>query len=520
MLAPGFEWFVAWRHLRDPERRSRKMLMFGLALVLLGGLALTVAALVPRVFHLPARAPGEWMENRPYVWVEHVRTGGIVGVLVGLLISYLGLLFASFTVFTAVSIFGVFLGTGAPVIALSVMSGFEADLKTKIRATKADVVIGMAEDRPFTDWQAVDAKLAGVPGVVGSMAYVEAEVIVKHATNPAGMGIILRGIDASRAGKVLGIERTLKAGKVAWLEDPSQIPGEDLELIQPRLRNLDEDAERDAPKQPPPEARPVLPGILLGEELYEHTLRVFIGSDVDVACPMCGVGPAGPMPKLKPFRVAGHFYSGMYEFDSKLAYVSLRDAQKFLGTPGEVTGIEVRTQSPEVAHAVAEEIGRRLGPGFEVRSWEELNRGLFAALKLEKLAMFVVLTFIALVASFSVISTLLMLATQKGREIAILKSMGAKGDAVVRIFVAEGLYIGLLGLSSGLAVGIAGCLMLSNYGLPLDPDVYYIQKLPVVMRATEIAAVGVAALALCCLATVYPASLASRLRPAEGLRYE
>jgi lipoprotein-releasing system permease protein len=352
------------------------------------------------------------------------------------------------------------------------------------------------------------------------MAYIEAEVIVKHATNPAGMGIILRGIDPARAAKVLGIERTLKAGKIAWLEDPTQIPSDELELIQPRVQDEEAGAGADRPKQRPAEARPVLPGILLGEELYEHTLRVFIGSDVDVACPMCGVGPAGPMPKLKPFRVAGHFYSGMYEFDSKLAYVSLRDAQKFLGTPGEVTGIEVRTESPEAARAVADEIGRRLGSTFEVRSWEELNRGLFAALKLEKLAMFVVLTFIALVASFSVISTLLMLATQKGREIAILKSMGAKSDAVVRIFVAEGLYIGLLGLASGLAVGIAGCLLLSKYGLPLDPDVYYIQKLPVVMRASEIAAVGLAALALCCLATLYPAALASRLRPAEGLRYE
>ena len=170
---------------------------------------------------------------------------------------------------------------------------------------------------------------------------------------------------------------------------------------------------------------------MLEEELFAHTLRVYVGSDVDIACPMCGVGPAGPMPKLKPFRVAGHFYTGMYEFDSKLAYVSLAEAQKFLGMPGEITGIEVRTVTPDDAPAladapVADLLGDKL---YEVRSWEELNQGLFMALKLEKIAMFVVLTFILLVASFSVISTLLMLATEKGREIAILKSMGARSSS-------------------------------------------------------------------------------------------
>jgi lipoprotein-releasing system permease protein len=226
------------------------------------------------------------------------------------------------------------------------------------------------------------------------------------------------------------------------------------------------------------------------------------------------------MPKLKPFRVAGHFYTGMYEFDSKLAYVSLAEAQKFLGMPGEVTGIEVRTVRPDAAPEVAERLSHMLGPGYEVRSWEELNKGLFMALRLEKIAMFVVLTFIALVASFSIISNLIMLVTEKAREVAILKSMGARDGAILRVFVAEGLYIGLVGLALGLVHGIAGCLALGKWGLPLDPDVFYIQQLPVVMRGSEIAAISLAALGLCCLATLYPAFLASRMRPVEGLRYE
>jgi lipoprotein-releasing system permease protein len=518
----GFEWFVAWRHLRDPERKSRRTLVFGLAALALAAVCLLAVRFAP---HLPllrrgASGPGEWLA-RPSVLLENLKTVGVVSAIVGLTFTILGALFATFTVFTAISIFGVFLGTGAPIIALSVMSGFEADLKTKIRATKADIVVSAAEDRPFTDWQSIQKRLADFPEIVSSMAYIESEVIIKHATNPSGMGIILRGIDPAAAPKVLDLARTMKEGQVGWLEHPRDIPTEEADL----MRAIPSDAAEPDGTEPVPKPdrnapRAVVPGILLGEELFAHTLRVYLGSDVDIACPMCGVGPTGPMPKLKPFRVAGHFYTGMYEFDSKLAYVSLAEAQKFLGMPGEITGIEVRTVDPDGAPALADRLAHLLGPGYEVRSWEELNKGLFMALRLEKIAMFVVLTFIALVASFSIISNLIMLVTEKAREVAILKAMGARDGAILRVFIAEGLYIGLLGLGLGLAMGISGCLMLAKWGLPLDPDVYYIQQLPVVMRVSEIAAISLAALGLCCLATLYPAFLASRMRPVDGLRYE
>jgi lipoprotein-releasing system permease protein len=530
LLVPGFEWFVAWRHLRDPERRSRRLLKLGVGLMLLSAAALAVVAIASRRPHGAMHGTSGWSPSSlgaTYL-LATTKTAASIGLAVGGLFAFLGALFASFTVFTAISIFGVFLGTGAPIVALSVMSGFEADLKTKIRATKADVVVNMRDDATFTEFQAAQETVAGVPGVVASMAYLESEVIIKHVTNPAGMGIILRGIEPGRAGKVLDLARTMPKGegKVEYLDHPEQIPTDEADLLRSYpSADDDKEASKDAKKkdakkkevEAPPTVRP---GVLLGEELYARTLRVYLGSDVDIACPMCGVGPSGPMPKLKSFRVAGHFYTGMYEFDSKLAYVSLAEAQRFLGMPGEITGIEVHTTTPEIAVAVASEIERRLGPKFEVRSWEELNRGLFAALKVEKVGMFIGLVFILLVASFSVISTLLMLATKKGREIAILKSMGAESSAVLKIFVAEGLYIGFLGMFFGLATGIAGCLMLSRWGLPLDPDIYYIQKLPVVMRGGEITMICLAAVGLCCLATLYPAWLASRTRPVEGLRYD
>jgi lipoprotein-releasing system permease protein len=529
-LAPGFEWFVAWRHLRDPERRSRRLLKLGLGLIVLAAICVVGAELASRGHRATVRGGGgaTWSTAsiQLTVLLGTLKTAGWIALAAGGVLALLGGLFANFTVFTAISIFGVFLGTGAPIVALSVMSGFEADLKTKIRATKADIVVAAADDAPFTKWEAVQERITATAGVVASMAYIESEVIIKHASNPAGMGIILRGIDAARAPKVLDLARTLGEGKVEYLERPQDIPTEEADLMRP-LPAPEPEADDAKPhargaklEAPPPPPKLTFPGVLLGEELFAHTLRVYMGSDVDIACPMCGVGPSGPMPKLKPFRVAGHFYTGMYEFDSKLAYIALAEAQKFLGMQGEVTGIEVHTRTPEIARAVADELAAALGPAYEVRSWEQLNKGLFMALKLEKIAMFVVLTFILLVASFSVISTLLMLATEKGREIAILKSMGARSRSVLKIFVAEGLYIGLLGMALGLATGLAGCQMLARWGLPLDPDVYYIQKLPIVMRGGEIALICLAAVGLCCLATLYPAYLASRTHPVDGLRYD
>ena len=424
---------------------------------------------------------GPWLEMRaegaPYLdWLKGAAVGAIA---LGLLLTILGGLFASFTVFTAISIFGVFLGTGAPIIALSVMSGFEADLKSKIRATKADIVISAADDRPFTDWKEVQEKIAPIKGVVDSMAYIESEVIVKHASNPAGMGIILRGIDATRAPRVLDLARKMSEGKVEYLVTPDKIPPEDIELIPgsgelgPGRRIAGEattrrqharDRRRRAGAaqagEPPRAGRsgararppcPRRPRRASCSATSSTRARCTSSSAATSTSPArCAASARRARCRAcAPFRVAGHFYTGMYEFDSKLAYISLPEAQKFLGMQGEVTGVEVRTVDPDRARDVAEQIVARIGPGFEVRTWEELNRGLFMALRLEKIAMFVVLTFIALVASFSIVSNLIMLVTEKAKEVAILKSMGARDVAILRVFFAEGLYIGLAGAGAG-----------------------------------------------------------------------
>ena len=520
-VGPGFEWFVAWRHLRDPERRGSRVLIVGLIVVALGIAAMTASYILSR-----RPEPGlELFRPRPPQYLEWLRNGGVIAIIIGGAISYFGVLLATFTVFTAISIFGVFLGTAAPIVVLSVMSGFEADLKGKIRGAKADIVITRQEEKPFLDWAKVRTTIGAIPGVAASTPYIESEVMLNAAGTPAG--VVLRGIDPGSAGSVLDLGRTLREGKIDDLAHPERVRST---MPPPDFEQSDEadDADAKAPGHkikplvkradpPPPDVRPT---IILGEELYGRNLRVFLGSDVLVVCPMCGLGPTGAVPNSRNFRVAGHFYSGMYEFDSKLAYVSLETAQRFLGMEGEVSGIDVRTFAPETAGQVAADVQRALGSDYEVRSWEELNRGLFMALRLEKIAMFIVLTFIALVASFSIISNLIMMVTEKGREVAILKAMGASDGAILRVFFAEGLYIGLLGLAVGVTVGVAGCRLLDQFGLPLPTDVYYISRLPVVMRAGEILTVAGLALLLCCLATLYPAMLASRLRPVEGLRYE
>jgi lipoprotein-releasing system permease protein len=496
LTSRGFEWFVAWRHLRDPERRSRRAvaLRLGLALLVLsGGLLIYL-----KVHGTPVRDLHGYFTARPNPIYEWLRIGAVVGLIVGYVITFLGALLASFTVFTAISVFGVFLGTAAPILALSVMSGFEADLKGKIRGAKADIVVGVPpeSERPFLDWAKARETILRVPGVTGATPFLEAEVMVRSGASPAG--IVLRGIDPATAASALDLVRTVRDCKLDDLAHPERV---EIDPLSPQ-------ASKDAPT------------IILGEELYARTLRVFPGSLIDVVCPLCKMGPSGPMPGLKQFRVAGHFYSGMYEFDSKLAYISLSEAQAFLRMPGEVTGIDVRTEDPDRAAAIAVAVQAALGPGYEVQSWEDMNKALFMALRLEKIAMFVVLTFIALVASFSIVSTLIMMATEKAREIAILKAMGAENGAVERVFIAEGLYIGLIGLLVGVATGVAGCLLIKRYGLPLPTEVYYITQLPVVMRPGEIAVVAASALGLCFLATVYPAYLAARMRPVDGLRYE
>lgn len=548
-MIAGFEFLLAGRYLRAHRPKGA---LNHLRWLTLGLLIVTIAVYVGD--ELAARA----LRNRlsSFLWDLRgvLRYMKYVTVLLTLLVGFFVELIRNLTIFTTISTFGLFLGTGALITVVSVMSGFEQDLKTKILGTHAHMVV-TTPDRSFTDYRDALTRIESVPGVVAATPYLTSEVMVASQSNLAG--VIIKGIDPASIGLVTDLVRNTDQGSLDNLVHPERIllgqsPGHapppplpdapdggaerrdggapgDLLGPPPAAGKAAaaEAGEHALPPPPRPRPRKVLPGVVIGRELAKN-LRVFVGDDVSVVSPMGDIGPTGPIPKAKPFRVAAIFFSGMYEYDSKYVYMALPSAQKFLGLGDEVTGLELKLRSPEdtepvmdaVAAAVKTPGGDPKGPGggFEVSDWKQLNRALFSALKLEKIAMFIALCFIILVAAFSIVSNGIMLVLEKGREVAILKSMGASDGAVMRVFVLLGLYMGVVGTAFGVLTGFATCAAFDRFGLPLDSDVYYITNLPVKVHPTELVIVALSSLLLSLLATLYPAWLAARLRPVEGLK--
>ena len=394
---------------------------------------------------------------------------------------------AFISVISLISILGVAIGVAALIVVLGVMNGMSTDLRDKILGVNAHLLVGSL-DASIPDYEDLKAKAATVEGVTGVMPFIYSEVML--STRHGVKGTVLRGVNPADAEGVLTLDRDMIEGKLADLVDGY------------------------GPKGPP--------NIVLGKELADR-LGVRRGSLVNMLTPSGMKTAAGFKPKIKTLRVVGVFKTGMYEYDSSLAYVTVAAAQEILGfTTDAVSGLELHVadvdRADEVGRALTKVIG---GYPLYVRDWKEMNQNLYAALKLEKVGISVMLIMIVLVGSFSIVTTLVMLVMEKTRDIAILMSMGATRASIRKIFIFQGMAVGVAGTALGFALGLALCFLLERYQfVKLPKGIYSLDYLPVLLQWQDLVAIGVCALGLCFLATLYPARQASKLMPAEALRYE
>ena len=388
---------------------------------------------------------------------------------------------------TFISVCGVTLGVAALIATLAVMTGFKEDLRDKIVGTNSHIVITDRTRDTMEDYQEIVDRVNQMPHVVASTPFLYNQVLLNSEGN--AHGVVLRGIDPEQEGTVTNINRNMVQGSLMSLEAPPD----------------------------PSDATPP-PGIIVGNELAAR-LATFVGGTINVISPTGTMGPLGIIPKIRKFEVVGVFDSGMYEYDSTLAYISIKTAQDFFGMGDSVTGIQVKVDDIFQADRIAESIEEALGFPYWARDWMKLNRNLFSALKMEKIMMFIILILIILVASFNIVGTLTMIVVEKSREIAILKAMGATQPQVMRIFMVDGLVIGGVGTAIGIPLGLIVCYLLQTF-YTLPSDIYYISHLPIRLRWLDIILVSGSAVTISFFATLYPSWQAARLNPSEALRYE
>ncbi len=387
-------------------------------------------------------------------------------------------------VISLMSVLGVALGVGSLVVVLSVYNGFTTDIRDKLLGLNAHGVVLSASPGLFQDKVELLEKIRAFPGVTSATPYVYSEVMLSA---PGGVkGLMLRGIETSSA-----------AGTLTIL---SQIDAAVLE----RLDRED-----------------ITPGIIIGQELAGR-MGLREGSRVNLLVPSGQRGATGFNPSIKPFEVMGIFKSGLIEDETTLGFNGLESARRILGLPdGRISAIEIASKDVFATDTLAEKLGDVLGAPYYVRHWMEMNANLFAALKLEKIGMFILLAMVVLIGSFSIVATLVLLVMEKTRDIAIMMSMGATRAMIRRIFILQGTIIGVVGTLVGYVLGIGVSLLLKRYQfIKLPKGVYSLDHLPVILNTSDIIIIGVSACVLCFFATIYPARRASTLVPDEALRYE
>ncbi|MDI6864863.1 lipoprotein-releasing ABC transporter permease subunit [Thermodesulfovibrio yellowstonii] len=379
---------------------------------------------------------------------------------------------------TVISISGIALGVMALIVVISVVSGFHEDLQKKILGTQAHAVL-LSYSGGISDYKTMMDFLSKKNEIQACSPFIMGQVLI--SSGKRAHGVYLRGIIPEYDRKTTEIFKYIKY----------------------KYENYTE-----------------LPWIIIGKELA-NMLGVLPGDTITVISPMGTMGPLGIIPKVKKFIVTGIFEIGMFEYDMNLVITDLKIAQDFFEYGNKVTGIQLRLKDVYKANFISQAITKELDGEFYVKDWMQMNKNLFSALKLEKFAMFIILILIVLVASFNIISMLMVNVTEKQRDIAILKSMGATDRLIKLIFMCQGLIIGLIGILVGLTGGLILCEIVRSYDIvKLPADVYYLSKLPVKVKVLDIVLICASALFISLVSTIYPAHRASKINPVEILRYE
>ena len=390
---------------------------------------------------------------------------------------------AFISVISLISIVGVTVGIMALIVVLSVMNGFRKELITKSLGITPHVRIQNYEG-VISDYDKLMEEVKSVDGVVETSAAIFKEVGI---TAIYTTGVYLSGVNPETITRVIDINSMMTEGDISSLE------------------NSNED----------------IPGIILGNELA-RTQQVEPGDTLTVISPGAArLTPLGRVPRRQKFRVTGIFSSGLYEYDVRLAFVSLPEAQKLFGIEGSVNQISVKVDNAEKSGAISKKIRNMLGSGYWVQDWTAANRSILDALQLEKHTMFVILAMIVMVGALNIISGLVMTVIEKSKDIAILRTMGATKKSIMTVFMVQGLFVGIVGTLTGVGLGLGICYLLKTYlHIPIPSDVYPVSNLPVLVDWIDVLVVVIAGLFLSFLTTIYPSWHASRMNPVETLRYE